>query len=647
MRRVIARVSTVLLCLLSATALHAQPAPSSAVTAVPRLVRVTSTFVPANGRPAAPVEAVTMAIYAEETGGAPLWQETQYVAVDADGRYTVLLGATLTDGLPLDLFGSGDARWLGRRFERPGEGEQARVLLASVPYALKASDADTLGGRPPSAYLLAAPGASAGAGATGAGAAGTAKTSSGSVVPALSAGTANFVGKFVDTTDLGNSAIYEAGGLVGVNTTTPFDVVHARFTNTAGTMTGYAVQNLGSTGYSGMLFYDQTGALGQFQGFNNSTHEYRINNIASSGSINFMIGSSSKFNVANNGFIGIGTTGPTGKLQVNGGVRARGGAPGGFGVNDNGYAFTGGGGDDDSGMFSSADGQLEFYTNNNEIMRLTPAGRVGIGTSTPGVALDVVGGGTVNNAAPASYFYPTGGLVTGYTGIFSPVSIRASGQIVANLFGAVSDERIKNIQGRSNSAADLRKLLGIEVTDFLFKDVVEKGSRPQKKVIAQQVEKVFPEAVSNATDVVPDIYQKAPINNGWVALATDLKVGDRVRLVTEKGHRAVHEVLEAKKDKFRTDFAEDAGQVFVYGREVKDFRVVDYEAIAMLNVSATQEMNRRMEKQAEEISQQATRIAELETQASEVALLRRQIADLQAAVRTSGRLESTRLATAK
>jgi hypothetical protein len=141
-------VSTVLLCLLAATALHAQQPPSSTVTTVPRLVRVTSAFVPANGLPVAPVETVTLAIYAEETGSTPLWQETQHVAVDAAGRYTVLLGATLPDGLPMDLFASGEARWLGRRFERSGEGEPARGLLASVPYALKASDADTLGGRP-------------------------------------------------------------------------------------------------------------------------------------------------------------------------------------------------------------------------------------------------------------------------------------------------------------------------------------------------------------------------------------------------------------------------------------------------------------------------------------------------------------------
>jgi hypothetical protein len=50
-----------------------------------------------------------------------------------------------------------------------------------------------------------------------------------------------------------------------------------------------------------MLFYDQNGALGQFQGFNNSTHEYRINNVASGGTINFMLGGASKFKADLNG----------------------------------------------------------------------------------------------------------------------------------------------------------------------------------------------------------------------------------------------------------------------------------------------------------------------------------------------------------
>jgi hypothetical protein len=364
MRLVTSRVSTVLLCVLSATALHAQQAPSPAVTTVPRLVRVTGTWVPANGLPAAPVETVTLAIYAEETGGTPLWQETQYVAVDAGGRYTVLLGSTQADGLPLDLFASGDARWLGRRFERPGEGDQARVLLASVPYALKALDADTLGGRPPSAYLPAEPGAGAGAGATIPGA--------GSVIQALSAGTANFIGKFVNTTDLGDSAMYETGGRVGVNTTTPLDAMHARFTDTSGSVTGYAVQNLGSgaASYSGMLFYDQNSALGQFQGFNNSTHEYRINNIASGGSINFMLGSSSKFLVASNGNVGIGVSNPTSNLLVAGDIASNNDFKP-LGTQDNGIMWVDGSGLIQAHVFRWGASNNNLYITNNGPGNLT------------------------------------------------------------------------------------------------------------------------------------------------------------------------------------------------------------------------------------------------------------------------------------
>ena len=136
-------------------------------------------------------------------------------------------------------------------------------------------------------------------------------------------------------------------------------------------------------------------------------------------------------------------------------------------------------------------------------------------------------------------------------------------------------------------------------------------------------------------------------------LATTLKKGERVRLIG-KNKEGIHEVLEVAPGRFRTDFATDDDAVFVFGREVKDFRMVDYEAIAMLNVSATQELHRRLEQQSAALaaqtaaaSVQAARIDAFERQAAEFTLLKQQMADLQATVLAPGRLDATRLAAAK
>jgi hypothetical protein len=188
------------------------------------------------------------------------------------------------------------------------------------------------------------------------------------------------------------------------------------------------------------------------------------------------------------------------------------------------------------------------------------------------------------------------GAGTGSVTAGNPASIWALGGVVANSFFAFSDERIKNIQGQSDSSADLKTLMSIKVTDYTYKDTMANGNRPRKKVIAQQVEKVYPQAVSQSQDDVPDIYKRAAIQDGWVQLATDLKVGERVKLMTAK-QQGVYPVLEVRDGAFRTDFKPAADNVFVYGRQVDDFRTVDYEAISMLNVSATQELARKLDAQ--------------------------------------------------
>jgi len=130
----------------------APSASSVATVEVPRLIKFSGTLLDAQERPLAGPVGVTFALYAQQIGGAALWLETQNVKPDGNGNYTVLLGANSTKGVPAELFTSGEARWLGVQVEQQPEHE--RILLVSVPYALKAADAETLGGKPASAYAL-------------------------------------------------------------------------------------------------------------------------------------------------------------------------------------------------------------------------------------------------------------------------------------------------------------------------------------------------------------------------------------------------------------------------------------------------------------------------------------------------------------
>ena len=148
-------ISFLALVVVSATA---QTSPSNSETTsasvqVPRLIRFTGVAKDETGKPMSGVLGITFALYQDEQGGAPLWLETQNVQADTNGHYTIMLGSDKPEGLPLDLFTSGEARWLGVKAQ--GQPEQPRVLLVSVPYAIKAHEAETLSGRSISDFVLA------------------------------------------------------------------------------------------------------------------------------------------------------------------------------------------------------------------------------------------------------------------------------------------------------------------------------------------------------------------------------------------------------------------------------------------------------------------------------------------------------------
>jgi hypothetical protein len=224
--------------------------PQSASSAtVPRLIRIQGTVQDETGKPLAASTGITFSLYKDENDQAAIWQENQNVMLDSAGRYDVLLGASNEGGLPLEIFSAGDGRWLGVRPD--GQAEQPRILLLSVPYALKAADTEMLGGKPASAFALAGSQSTLVEPASGAPVAFAASLP---ISQALNGGTvalpmglspqttcsitsdgsatANQISKFTSACNIESSAIFESGGKVGIGNTNPagmLDVSGAAF----------------------------------------------------------------------------------------------------------------------------------------------------------------------------------------------------------------------------------------------------------------------------------------------------------------------------------------------------------------------------------------------------------------------------------
>jgi hypothetical protein len=254
---------------LAQNALLAKPSPvaASAPTVVPALVPYSAIAERIDGTPINGEKTMTFLLFRDETGGEPLWTESQTVSLDAIGHYKVQLGASSTSGLPIDLFASGEGRWL--EIQIAGEKPQPRVLLTSVPYALKAADAATLGGLPASAYMLA------GSKPSSASSASSLAVLPGSISPDASStvtttgGTSGYIPKFTGSTTIVSSEIYDTGTSVGIgvkpNSSVRLDVGGSMIMrgNMIVSRTNNATSSQGFPSY-GFAFYSNV--------YNSSTH---------------------------------------------------------------------------------------------------------------------------------------------------------------------------------------------------------------------------------------------------------------------------------------------------------------------------------------------------------------------------------------
>jgi hypothetical protein len=338
------------------------------------------------------VEAV-FRIYSGAEGGEPLWTETQKISVALDGSYTVLLGAASAQGLPQTVFGSGQARWLGVTVER-GE-EQERTPLASAPYAMKAGDAQTLGGLPAGSFVTQAQLV-----ATAQALAARASAEMTPLVAPTGTGTTNYVPLWTSSSNLGNSMLYQSSSKIGLGTTSPLAPLHVVGPNSSGT--SVVIQGGGGLG-----------ALKVGADVNANTLTPSVRKLAritmpdwAADSLNVML-LSGDITGANNSDLYFG------------------GTPGGTQ-----YAATG------LHFVTAATGTT---TGGSEQMTLTGAGSLGIGTQTPAAKLEVNGTAKFdgNITFASTQTFPVkgtgGGTITGVTAGAGLTGGGTSGTVTLNV----------------------------------------------------------------------------------------------------------------------------------------------------------------------------------------------------------------------
>jgi hypothetical protein len=144
---------------------------------------------------------------------------------------------------------------------------------------------------------------------------------------------------------------------------------------------------------------------------------------------------------------------------------------------------------------------------------------------------------------------------------------------------------------------------------------LSKGNSTVYGFIAQQVKEVIPHAVEFVKDIIPNIYKRATCSSNIITLENDvsqeLNINDNIKIYDEFGKDDMYNITEINENTIKIDKDINSSNVFVFGKEIEDFHTLKKDYIFTLNVCATQELYKLIQKQNEVIENLQLRINEL------------------------------------
>jgi hypothetical protein len=179
--------------------------------------------------------------------------------------------------------------------------------------------------------------------------------------------------------------------------------------------------------------------------------------------------------------------------------------------------------------------------------------------------------------------------ITNGQGLYLNDNVYATNDVFATAFHMTSDSNMKENICVSNRCEDIQKLLKLKVSDYNFKG----DENVRKGFIAQDVESIFPQAITEFYGIIPMHLGYVFLENGFISLPSiselNLCVGDEIVIGKDAlSKESIYPIISVNNKGFYISCLETK-KVYIHGK-MGQLKSVDINQIVALCVSAIQEL---------------------------------------------------------